>query len=181
MYSAFPYAMAQVVVELPYLLAQAVAYSIIVYSMIGFEWTVAKFFWYLFYTCLTLFQFTFFGMMAVGVTPNHHMAAVVSTAFYSVWNLFSGFMVPLTRIPVWWRWFYWACPIAWTLYGLLESQYGDRKDMLDTGVTVDDFMRKYFSFRHDFLGVVAAVNVGFAVLFALVFAISLKIFNFQKR
>ncbi|KAL9350667.1 hypothetical protein Peur_057922 [Populus x canadensis] len=153
MYSAFPYAMAQVVVELPYLLAQAVAYSIIVYSMIGFEWTVAKFFWYLFYTCLTLFQFTFFGMMAVGVTPNHHMAAIVSTAFYSVWNLFSGFMVPVTRIPVWWRWFYWACPIAWTLYGLLESQYGDRKDMLDIGVTVDDFMRKYFSFRHDFLGV----------------------------
>ncbi|KAL9387752.1 hypothetical protein Peur_020876 [Populus x canadensis] len=112
MYSAFPYAMAQVVVELPYLVAQAVAYSIIVYSMIGFEWTVAKFFWYLFYTCLTLFQFTYFGMMAVGVTPNHHMATKVSTAFYSVWNLFSGFMVPLTRIPVWWRWFYWACPIA---------------------------------------------------------------------
>jgi hypothetical protein len=54
------------------------------------------------------------------------------------------------------------------LYGLLESQYGDRKDMLDIGVTVDDFMRKYFSFRHDFLGVVAAVNVGFALLFALV-------------
>jgi hypothetical protein len=132
MYSAFPYAMAQVltrffegkkkkvyfgiyfvnisltnsqlllqvVVELPYLLAQAVAYSIIVYSMIGFEWTVAKFFWYLFYTCLTLFQFTFFGMMAVGVTPNHHMAAIVSTAFYSVWNLFSGFMVPVTVSPL---------------------------------------------------------------------------------
>lgn len=90
----------QVVVELPYLLAQAVAYSIIVYSMIGFEWTVAKFFWYLFYTCLTLFQFTFFGMMAVGVTPNHHMAAIVSTAFYSVWNLFSGFMVPVTVSPL---------------------------------------------------------------------------------
>lgn len=53
--------------------------------------------------------------------------------------------------------------------------------MLDIGVTVDDFMRKYFSFRHDFLGVVAAVNVGFAVLFALVFSLSLKIFNFQKR
>ncbi|KAG5248716.1 pleiotropic drug resistance protein [Salix suchowensis] len=181
MYSAFPYAIAQVVIEFPYLLAQAVAYSIIVYSMIGFEWTVAKFSWYLFYTISTLFQFTFFGMMAVGVTPNHHMSTIISSAFYAVWNLFSGFMVPLTRIPVWWRWFYWACPMAWTLYGLLESQYGDRKDMLDIGVTVDDFMRKYFSFRHDFLGVVAAVNVGFAVLFALVFSLSLKMFNFQKR
>jgi hypothetical protein len=28
------------------------------------------------------------------------MAAIVSTAFYSVWNLFSGFMVPVTVSPL---------------------------------------------------------------------------------
>ncbi|KAK1376036.1 hypothetical protein POM88_032229 [Heracleum sosnowskyi] len=45
MYSALPYAFAQVLVEIPYVLAQAGAYSGIVYAMIGFEWTVVKFFW----------------------------------------------------------------------------------------------------------------------------------------
>jgi ABC-type multidrug transport system ATPase subunit/ABC-type multidrug transport system permease subunit len=94
MYSAFPYAFGQIVIELPYALAQDIVYGLIVYSMIGFEWTVAKFFWYLFFGYFTLLYFTFYGMMAVGITPNAHIAAIVSSAFYAIWNLFSGFIVP---------------------------------------------------------------------------------------
>ena len=53
--------------------------------------------------------------------------------------------------------------------------------MLDTGETVEDFVRDYFGFKHDFLGVVAAVVVGFGLLFAFIFAVSIKVFNFQRR
>jgi hypothetical protein len=42
----------------------------------------------------TLLYFTFYGMMAVAVTPNHHVASIVAAAFYAIWNLFSGFVVP---------------------------------------------------------------------------------------
>ncbi|KAK1362999.1 hypothetical protein POM88_038560 [Heracleum sosnowskyi] len=45
MYSALPYAFAQVLVEIPYVFAQAAVYGAIVYTMIGFDWTVVKFFW----------------------------------------------------------------------------------------------------------------------------------------
>lgn len=86
----------QVVIELPYVLIQALLYGVVVYAMIGFEWTVAKFSWYMFFMYFTLLYFTFYGMMAVGLTPNHNMAAVVSSAFYSMWNLFSGFLIPRT-------------------------------------------------------------------------------------
>ncbi|KAK7822369.1 pleiotropic drug resistance protein 1 [Quercus suber] len=115
------------------------------------------------------------------VTPNHHIATIVSTAFYGIWNLFSGFLIPRTRIPIWWRWYYWACPVAWTLYGLVVSQFGDVKDMLDNGKTVEDFARSYFRFKQDFLGVVAVVVAGFAVLFSFIFAFSIMVFNFQRR
>jgi hypothetical protein len=84
----------QVVIELPYALAQDILYGVIVYSMIGFEWTAAKFFWYLFFGYFTMLYFTFYGMMAVGLTPNYHIAAVVSSAFYGIWNLFSGYLIP---------------------------------------------------------------------------------------
>ncbi|KAK2651448.1 hypothetical protein Ddye_011304 [Dipteronia dyeriana] len=181
MYSTLPYAVAQVVIEIPYIFAQAVVYGVIVYAMIGFEWTVVKFFWYLFFMFFTLLYFTFYGMMAVAMTPNHHIAQIVSAAFYGIFNLFSGFIVPRTRMPIWWRWYYWACPVSWTLYGLVASQFGDIKDTLDTGETVEEFLRDYFGFEHDFLGVVAAINVGFTVLFAVIFAVSIKVFNFQKR
>jgi len=94
MYSALPYAFGQVLIELPYIFVQTLIYGVLVYSMIGFEWTAAKFLWYLFFMYFTLLYFTFYGMMAVGLTPNESIAAIISSAFYNVWNLFSGFLIP---------------------------------------------------------------------------------------
>ncbi|KAL2968076.1 hypothetical protein AAZX31_15G011500 [Glycine max] len=181
MYSAIPYALAQVVIELPYIFVQAVTYGIIVYAMIGFEWTASKFFWYLFFMYFTFLYFTFYGMMTVAVTPNQHIASIVATAFYGIWNLFSGFVVPRPSIPVWWRWYYWACPVAWSLYGLVASQFGDITSAVELNETVKEFLRRYFGYRDDFVGVAACVVVGFAVLFATIFAFSLKVFNFERR
>jgi hypothetical protein len=62
--------------------------------MIGFEWTAAKFFWYLFFGYFTLLYFTFYGMMAVALTSNYHIASIICSAFYAIWNLFSGFIIP---------------------------------------------------------------------------------------
>ncbi|KAJ0007114.1 hypothetical protein Pint_29977 [Pistacia integerrima] len=156
MYSALPYALAQVLIEIPYTFQQALTYGVIVYTMMGFELTFIKFFWYLFFMYFTLLYFTFYGMMAVAMTPNYHIAGIGSSAFYGVWNLFAGFVIPLKKIPSWWSWYYWACPVSWTLYGMVASQYGDVKDRLD-------------------------IVIGFTLLFASVFAISIKLFNFQRR
>lgn len=74
--------------------------------------------------------------------------------------------------------------MAWSLYGLVASQYGDVKHNIDTSdgkQTVEGFLRSYFGFKHDLLGVVAVVNVAFPIAFAFVFAISIKMFNFQRR
>ncbi|CAL5435370.1 unnamed protein product [Camellia sinensis] len=181
MYSALPYAFGQVVIELPYVFIQTLTYGVIVYAMIGFEWTVAKFLWYLFFMYFTLLYFTFYGMMTVAVTPNHNIASIVSSAFYIIWNLFSGFIIPKTRIPVWWRWFYYISPVSWTLYGLVASQFGDIQEKLDTGETVEEFVRNFYDFKHDFVGYVAMIIVGIAVLFGFIFAYSIRAFNFQKR
>ncbi|KAI3866681.1 hypothetical protein MKW92_039907 [Papaver armeniacum] len=182
MYSALPYAFGQVVIEIPYILIQSLVYGVIVYAMIGFEWTVAKFFWYLFYMFFTLCYYTFYGMMTVAVTPNETIAAIISATFYGLWNLFAGFVVPRTKIPIWWRWYYWACPVAWTLYGLAVSQFGDiQTSMVDTGVTVEFFMKDYFGFDRDFQPVVAVVIVGITVMFAFIFAAAIKTLNFQSR
>ncbi|KZV17493.1 pleiotropic drug resistance protein 1-like [Dorcoceras hygrometricum] len=181
LYSALPYAFGQALIEVPYCLTQAIIYGTIVYAMIGFEWTAAKFFWYIFFMCFTILYFTFYGMMAVAMTPNINMANIVSYAFYSFWNLFSGFIIPRPRTPVWWRWYHWVNPVAWSLYGLVASQFGDLEDQLDTNKSVQDFVEDYFGFRHDLLGLAAGVLVGFVVVFAFVFAYCVKALNFQRR
>lgn len=84
----------QVLVEVPYIMAQAGVYGIIVYSMIGFKWTVVKFLWYVYFMFFTFLYFTFYGMLSVAVTPNADIASIVAAAFYALWNLFSGFIIP---------------------------------------------------------------------------------------
>jgi ABC-2 type transporter len=74
-------------------LVQAVTYCVIVYAMIGFQWTAVKFLWYLFFSYFTLLYYTFYGMMTVSLTPNYNMASIVGAFFYGIWNLFSGFLI----------------------------------------------------------------------------------------
>ncbi|KAB2081399.1 hypothetical protein ES319_A05G129600v1 [Gossypium barbadense] len=59
MYSAMPNA---IIIEIPYIFVKAFVYVIIVYAMIGFEWTIAKFFWYLFFMFFTLLYFASYGI-----------------------------------------------------------------------------------------------------------------------
>ena len=84
-------------------------------------------------------------------------------------------------MPIWWRWYYWADPVAWTLYGLVASQFGDLQTMLSDDENVEQFLGRYFGFEHDFLGVVAAIIAAWPVVFAFLFAFAIKAFNFQKR
>ena len=84
----------QVIVEIPYIFVQTTYYSLIVYAMVSFQWTVAKFFWFFFITFFSFLYFTYYGMMTVSITPNHQTAAIFASAFYALFTLFSGFFIP---------------------------------------------------------------------------------------
>ncbi|KAF5934759.1 hypothetical protein HYC85_025888 [Camellia sinensis] len=180
-YSAFPYAIAQVAIEIPYTLAQTLVYGIIVYAMIGFELSSTKFFLYLFFFFFTFLYCTYFGMMMVAISPNQEISATLCSANFTLWNLFSGFLIPPARIPMWWKWYEWVCPFSWSLYGLACSQYGDIQSMLNNGETVAEFITRYFGYKNNFLKIISIGTIGFAVIFACIFAVSISTLNFQKR
>lgn len=91
--------MVQFLIEIPYVLVQSLVYGVTVYAMMGFDWTAEKFLWFLFFFFFSLLYFVLYGMMAVAVTPNHNVAAIISSFFYGLWNLFSGFVVPRPVSP----------------------------------------------------------------------------------
>ncbi|XP_049379164.1 pleiotropic drug resistance protein 2-like isoform X2 [Solanum stenotomum] len=185
MYSALPYAFAQVAIETIYIAIQTLIYSFILYAMIGFHWTVGKFFLFYFFVFMCFVYFTMYGMMLVALTPNYHIAAIVMSFFLSFWNLFSGFLIPRTQIPIWWRWYYWGSPVAWTIYGLVTSQVGDKSNLIEIPgggeVSLKLYLKESYGFEYDFLGVVAAMHVVWAVFFCFVFAYAIKFLNFQRR
>jgi ABC-type multidrug transport system permease subunit len=92
----------QVIVEIPYIFVQTTYYSIIVYAMVSFQWTAAKFLWFFFITFFSFLYFTYYGMMTVSITPNHQAAAIFASAFYALFTLFSGFFIPkpVSSVPL---------------------------------------------------------------------------------
>jgi hypothetical protein len=90
MYSALPFGFAQVLVEVPYSVIQALLYGVITYALICFEWTAAKFWYYILFTVLVILFFTYYGEMAVAISPNPQLAAIMSSAVYSIWFIFAG-------------------------------------------------------------------------------------------
>ncbi|XP_027349415.1 ABC transporter G family member 39-like isoform X6 [Abrus precatorius] len=185
MYSALPYAFGQVAIEAIYNAIQTALYSVILYSMIGFEWKAASFFWFYYYILMCFIYFTLYGMMIVALTPGHQVAAICMSFFLSFWNLFSGFIIPRTQLPVWWRWYYWASPVAWTLYGLVTSQLGNKNAELEIpgsgSMGLKEFLKQNLGFDYDFLPVVATAHLGWVLLFLFVFAYGIKFLNFQRR
>lgn len=91
----------------------------------------------------------------------------------------------LQQIPIWWRWYYWASPVAWTIYGLITSQIGDKEDPVAIpeggSITVKFYLKRNLGFDYDFLGTVAVAHIGFVLLFFFVFAYGIKFLNFQRR
>jgi hypothetical protein len=87
-------------------------------------------------------------------------------------------------LPVYWKWYYWLDPLAWTLYGLVSSQLGDLSSKIDvngSSIEIRQYLAQHFGFHHSFLPYVAVWHVGIVVLFGLVFAYCIKFINFQRR
>ncbi|RAL51691.1 hypothetical protein DM860_010409 [Cuscuta australis] len=185
MYSALPYAFAQGGIEAIYVAVQTISYCLLIYPMIGFEWKIGKFLWFYYFLYMSFLYFTVFGMMLVALTPGIQFASILMAFFLTFWNLFSGFLIPRTQIPIWWRWYYWASPTSWTIYGLVTSQLGDKDCLIEVPgaatMSVRQILEFYLGFDYDFLPIVGVGHVGWVFLFFFVFAFGIKFLNFQRR
>lgn len=90
----------------------------------------------------------------------------------------------MQQIPKWWLWLYYLSPTSWALNGMLTSQYGDmQKEIQAFGETktVAAFLKDYFGFDYNLLGLVAAVSILLPIAFASLFAYFIGKLNFQRR
>ncbi|XP_041020225.1 pleiotropic drug resistance protein 3-like [Juglans microcarpa x Juglans regia] len=184
MYSSWAHSLAQVIVEIPYLFIETVLFVTISYPMIGYYGSAYKVFWYFYAIFCSLLYFNYLGMLVMSLTPNLMVAAILCSAFYTLLNLFSGFLMPEPKIPKWWIWLYYLTPTSWSLNGMLTSQYGDvNKAIMVFGEmkTVAAFLEDYFGFHHDHLAVVAVVLMAFPLVFASMFAYFVGRLNFLRR
>ncbi|KAG8363960.1 hypothetical protein BUALT_Bualt19G0076700 [Buddleja alternifolia] len=184
MYASWAYSAAQVIIEIPYLLGQTIAFTVITYPMIGYEWSAYKVFWYLYTMFCSLLYFNYLGMLLVSITPNFPIAAISQSSFYTLFNLFSGFLIPRPQIPKWWVWLYYLVPTSWSLNAILTSQFGDVHTeivVFGESQSVSAFLRDYFGYRHNLLPLVGVLLILYPIVFASLFAFCIGKLNFQRR
>ncbi|KAJ3681311.1 hypothetical protein LUZ60_015800 [Juncus effusus] len=185
MYSPWAYSFAQVIIEIPYVFIQVLIFMVIAYPAISFSWNAAKFFFFFYAMFCTLLYFVYLGMMLTAMTPNVQLALILQSVFYQLLNLFGGFIIPIPQIPGWWIWFYYICPLSWTLNGLFTSQYGDdmTKKIMVFGEqkSVSKFLEDFFGFSRDGLPLAGVLLAVFPIVFAALFAYFTGKMNFQRR
>lgn len=75
--------------------------------------------------------------------------------------------------------------MAWTIYGLVTSQIGDKTNLVQVpglgDIPVKEYLKEFLGFKYSFLPAVVAAHLAWATLFCFVFAYGIKFFNFQRR
>ncbi|KAL0775144.1 hypothetical protein Bca101_040296 [Brassica carinata] len=158
MYSAFAFALAQVVTEIPYIFIQSAEFVIIIYPMMGLYGSAYKVFWSLYSMFCNLLSFNYLALFLISITPNFMLAAILQSLFFVAFNLFAGFLIPLP-------------------YGDIHQEI----NAFGETTTVARFLEDYFGFHHDRLMTSAIILIAFPVVLASMFAFFVAKLNFQKR
>ncbi|XVF71507.1 hypothetical protein PTKIN_Ptkin12aG0043400 [Pterospermum kingtungense] len=184
MYSSWAYSLAQVIIEIPYILLEAVIFLTITYPAVNFYVSAYKVFWYFYTMFCTLLYYKYLGMMLVALTPTYQVATIFASLCYTLMSLFSGYLIPGPKFPKWWVWGYWICPTSWTLKGLMTSQYGDIEQEIiafNERKALNAFLESQYGYKHQDLPIIAIVLVAFPIVFASVFACAIAKLNYQRR
>ncbi|KAK9035696.1 hypothetical protein V6N11_077729 [Hibiscus sabdariffa] len=184
MYSSWAYSLAQVIIEIPYVFLEAILFLTITYPAANFYGSACKVFWYFYTVFCTLLYYKLLGMMMVSLTPTYQVASIIANLCYTLFSLFSGYLIPGPKFPKWWVWGYWICPTSWSLKGIFISQYGDVKEEIvafGEQKALNAFLDSQYGYKHQDLPIIAIVLLAYPLVFASVFAYGIAKLNYQRR
>ncbi|KAK9230904.1 hypothetical protein WN943_021135 [Citrus x changshan-huyou] len=96
--------------------------------------------------------------MAEALSAKPQIAIIVSSSFYTIWNLFPGFVIPRPFVDN--GEFQYGADGLLGISGILDLDFLHHSlEIYRTGQMkqFNNFFTNYFGFRHDFVGIVAVV------------------------
>merc|ERR1712070_377497 len=103
-YNSLAYAITMTVVEYPFALVATVLYIIPFYFIAGLQYDAGKF-WIFFAVLLLNFLMTFALVQALSLlAPNFVLASTFCAVAFTLFAIFSGFLISRDNIPPWWIW-----------------------------------------------------------------------------
>ncbi|XP_042515074.1 ABC transporter G family member 37-like isoform X3 [Macadamia integrifolia] len=94
MYSTHAYSIAQIAIEIPYVIIVSSIFGTATYFTIGFPSSLYKFLWYIGTQFFTILYLVYLGMLIISMSPSTQIASVYASSFFTISNLFTGFLIP---------------------------------------------------------------------------------------
>ncbi|KAG0005760.1 hypothetical protein BGZ80_009616 [Entomortierella chlamydospora] len=122
MYRPSAFAVGQICIDIPLIIAQVLLFSVVIYFMTGLQLEAGKWFFF----CLTLFLaalcMTAFFRMWAAISPTFDQASGNSGLILLALILYSGYMIPYQAMHPWLMWIFWINPLAYAFKALMSNE-----------------------------------------------------------
>lgn len=192
-YHALWYFIAGTLVEIPYVVLSALAFTIIFFPSVGFT-GFGVFIQYWLVVSLNALLFVYFGQLLVYALPTVAVAATAGALLSSIFMLFSGFNPPANNIPLGFKWIYYIAPNSYTIAVLVALVFADCTDEKKLGchslknapptlgnVSVKEYVESSFNMKHDNINRNIAILCALIVAFRLLALMALRYISHLKR
>ncbi|EGZ24145.1 pleiotropic drug resistance protein ABC superfamily [Phytophthora sojae] len=195
-FSAFWYFVAGSIVEIPYVFASTLLFSVIFYPMVGFTGGIASgaLFWV--NTALLVLLQVYMGQLLAYALPTAELAMVVGVVVNTASFLFMGFNPPVHSIPAGYKWLYQIVPLRYSFSALTALVFADCpaagdsdigcQELRDAPVTltfsnVKEYVEYTFGARHDEFVRNMGVVVLIIVILRILALLALRFINYERR
>ncbi|KAG0345844.1 hypothetical protein BG004_002973 [Podila humilis] len=122
LYRPSAFAIAQICVDIPLVIAQIVLFSVVLYFMAGLQMDAGKFFIFMLILMVTALCMTAFFRMWAAVSATFDAASRNSGLILLALILYSGYMIPYQAMHPWFVWIFWINPLAYAFKALISNE-----------------------------------------------------------
>ncbi|GAX73712.1 hypothetical protein CEUSTIGMA_g1165.t1 [Chlamydomonas eustigma] len=186
-YNPWAYGLVISLVELPYQIVQAIVFVCIFYPMLGFVMTAGHFFYYLCMVFCSLMYYVAFGQALMYVCSTEALAMVAGLGISFIFDMFDGYVVAYSAIPVYWQWMNRISPNNWVIYGLIVDQLGFRNELVSglpgaaQAPTISAFLTSVFGYEYNFRFWCLLIILAYVLFYKVLGIVALRYVSFLKR
>ncbi|KAJ2834477.1 ATP-binding cassette transporter snq2 [Coemansia furcata] len=125
MYHPAALSLAQTIVDLPFALFQILVFGSIFYWATGLQHTGGRFLAFLLYLYIGFLCMAAFFRLVGNASPNIYVGHTVSVICLLFMIFYVGYLIPPADMHHYFKWIYWANPLAYGLKAMLTNEYRD--------------------------------------------------------
>ncbi|THW43914.1 putative Brefeldin A resistance protein [Aureobasidium pullulans] len=126
LYNPIAWCLAQIITDMPILLFQISAFSLVIYFMTGLTYSAGHFFIFWFIILISTMCMTAMFRTIGAAFKTFDDASKVAGLAVMATLLYNGYMIPKTEMHPWFVWLYWIDPLAYAYNALLSNEFSGK-------------------------------------------------------